>query len=699
MEAVIPPKNEAAIDVEAQSVVRRRRSTGWRRHGHLFIAVSVVFVIAVAGTTTSAGKETISALFAATPNVPAAVAAAAISVRSSFFGHAEAIREMNVPTKLRGYMSTLSEGMMSHWDANSIYAYLPKIQTIHLVVMPRIPQISTTNFLHGHFNMMKETTKSSSHAILTFSAESAELAWETSESLLQHLSSALTESQLIVEESKDENAFVKAIEGITIHLRGKRRDEHNQIEEEPRKRERASNRRDSLKKAAKNAGQRERGKRRLSVQDENLVNSSSVDSANGGRGVSLLRGLVSKISSSPIASLLLAFSCVAVLAAIFVSNQIMESMRRRRRESPLEGRSIILDEDEAEIVEFYEKEMESGALFAYRDIHGDEEDDPSDHDCMLNIDSEQELRYDEKACFSTPEGACDVRPNPKQFGFTRHDSRDSHCDSYYSRVLQDIETLTYNEDHIGLVNEGSYHDECQNGVLNDHSHMEFSCNNFASEDVVSGLHQSSHQTTLPPAQTSVEDTVEHDKGHFQEDVTGYESRSSSVSSLTNEEHMESEMGSTPLHCAININKNQQDDTQPLYGVSNNYSPPTWIYGQEDRVSTSQLTPTRSNVCRERKPSNHIIGAQRRVSFSPEVKIHFTPLEVKSVVLPMSSIEVRKRKNNEKSLYLMLLAVGIAIAMASFFPSNGFELLSSVIKKGCEGFYNPDETSPPWSLEL
>jgi hypothetical protein len=88
----------------------------------------------------------------------------------------------------------------------------------------------------------------------------------------------------------------------------------------------------------------------------------------------------------------------------------------------------VLDEEEAEIVEFYEKEMETGIPFL-------EHTQPAD-DCRDDDDDDTSSNDKQK------HGQCFARSSSSDSFLARHDisgeARVSACDSYYSRVLHDI---------------------------------------------------------------------------------------------------------------------------------------------------------------------------------------------------------------------------------------------------------------------
>jgi hypothetical protein len=135
---------------------------------------------------------------------------------------------------------------------------------------------------------------------------------------------------------------------------------------------------------------------------------------------------VSTISSSPIATAILTLCGVAVL---IVSVVMTPDNRRLRRLADLhENRTIVLDEEEAEIVEFYEKEMETGIPFL-------EHTQPAD-DCRDDDDDDTSSNDKQK------HGQCFARSSSSDSFLARHDisgeARVSACDSYYSRVLHDI---------------------------------------------------------------------------------------------------------------------------------------------------------------------------------------------------------------------------------------------------------------------
>lgn len=135
---------------------------------------------------------------------------------------------------------------------------------------------------------------------------------------------------------------------------------------------------------------------------------------------------VSTISGSPIATAILTLCGVAVL---IVSVVMTPDNRRLRRLADLhENRTIVLDEEEAEILEFYEKEMVTGIPFFENTQPADDCRDGGDDDTSSNDKQKQ--------------GQCFARSSLSDTFLARHDisgeARVSACDSYYSRVLHDI---------------------------------------------------------------------------------------------------------------------------------------------------------------------------------------------------------------------------------------------------------------------
>ena len=663
--------------------VPQRRHHGLRKLGCFVAAISALILISIGYSGTPATATTLKGTMA---DVATLMASKIASAKTTFTNHAMPARDMKLAINLESYRSML------------VALKLPNINM--LPTIPKMAQLQlhlpSMNTLHG-LKSVKSTAKTSSHAILAFTAESAELAWEKSESLLQHLSSSLTENHNngnAIEEQKDDNVFTKALEGIALHLRG-RKDENGSkksLETRDAKKEGGSVRKEQQQKKESNRRERqvERGNRRLSVQEDKVPVDSSSHLKDGGNTWTWSF----KFLSNSLATTLLVFCGVAFLVASFVSNQI-RSTRSRRGERPLEGRSIILDEEEAEIVEFYEKEMESGTLFAYDNGQDEGGDDDDNLHTSKNVEGANHVQNEVLWARKPEHHSCDVN-SP-----SRHDSRES---SYYSRLLQDIGTLTCDDDENELVEEHIYREECPYGLLNEECTPEGG--NIDNQDAGESDVNQVYGATSPTAPLSAMDSIEvHDDEPFQPHSP---SSSSSISSLTTE-HMDCDIESAQQYFSRSLEGRQEEtrlvhsqESSSLLLCSSSMKMTPSLTESEERVSSTIITPTRSNVSRDRRRSSSmdITSIKRQVSFSPEVKVNAPPAVKQGGRPSLSAQEQNTMSASEKYLYIMIFTVAIAIAVVSIIPianPKSFDCITSVVAKACSTIYNPSKSS--WSVEL
>ena len=312
----------------------------------------------------------------------------------------------------------------------------------------------------------------------------------------------------------------------------------------------------------------------------------------------------STISNSPLAAAVLIFCGIAFLIAS-VAMASDDSRRLRRLANSHENRTIVLDEEEAEIVEFYEKEMESGMMQSFPFL----EDDCHVDDCREDDAGEEQKRSQSF-----------IRRPSSDSSLNRHlsgdrEARVSQCDSYYSRVLQDITSFDEGGDDPEDEEDSSL-DEIGETCQDERDEGESSPRDEAEEVAAEPgpcLVKENEQLKAP---TQAQDSDEDADAESSSSPTSSES---SISSLTSEMYADIES-----------------------------PPPQQPQELGEILSSSNATSS---------PSRTITRKRRSVSFSPQVKVREIPRQVNS---EMSS--------SEKYLYLMLFTVAIVITFCSLLPA-------------------------------
>ena len=357
------------------------------------------------------------------------------------------------------------------------------------------------------------------------SAEGADMEWEKSESLLRQLHNAEASNKKGGggRGGNNNNVFYRTLEGLEGMF---------------------------------NLGNKKEGRRHLKATiNEEKWDSLRIPSSQEVK--KFVSDSVSTISSSPIATAILTLCGVAVL---IVSVVMTPDNRRLRRLADLhENRTIVLDEEEAEIVEFYEKEMETGIPFLEHTNPADDCRDDDDNDTSSNDNQKQ--------------GQCFARSSSSDSFLARHDI--SACDSYYSRVLQDI---------------GSF-DELEEGPQNA-LHEESS---ESSPESVADLAMEDDQLKPSDKEEQEQDQEQKETKNQEDDrPSSPTSPSSSISSLTSEVYADIE---------------SQSSLQP---------------GDDNVTNMNPRGGLKRRRSVERKSK-----ASRRVSFSPEVKVREIPRQTNS----------------------------------------------------------------------
>ncbi|KAK1737286.1 hypothetical protein QTG54_012153 [Skeletonema marinoi] len=339
------------------------------------------------------------------------------------------------------------------------------------------------------------------------------------------------------------------------------------------------------------------GHRRLkAIENEELQTPSNQDL---GR---MFFDIQSTISNSPIAAAVLIFCGIAFLIAS-VAMASDDSRRLRRLANSHENRTIVLDEEEAEIVEFYEKEMESGMMQSFPFL----EDDCHIDDCREDDAGEEQKRSQSF-----------IRRPSSDSSLNRHlsgETRVSQCDSYYSRVLQDITSFDEGGDDPE-DEEDSCLDEIGEPCQDEREEGESSPRDEAEEVAAEPDARLAKEDEQLKAPTHAQNSDEDADADCSSSPTSSES---SISSLTSEMYADIE------------------------------SPPPQQPQELGQISSSSNATS--------SPSRTITRKRRSVSFSPQVKVREIPRQVNS---EMSS--------SEKYLYLMLFTVAIVITFCSLLPA-------------------------------
>eukprot|EP00984_Skeletonema_dohrnii_P013799 scaffold5751_cov115-Skeletonema_dohrnii-CCMP3373.AAC.4 len=290
--------------------------------------------------------------------------------------------------------------------------------------------------------------------------------------------------------------------------------------------------------------------------------------------------ILSTISNSPLAAAVLIFCGIAFLIAS-VAMASDDSRRLRRLANSHENRTIVLDEEEAEIVEFYEKEMESGMMQSFPFL----EDDCHIDDCREDDAGEEQKRSQSF-----------IRRPSSDSSLNRHlsaEARVSQNDSYYSRVLQDIISFDEGEDDPEDEEDSSVNEIGEN--RQDEREESESCPRDEAEEVAAEpdacLVKEDEQLKAP---TQVQNSDEDSDADCSSSPTSSES---SISSLTSEMYADIE------------------------------SPPPQ---QPQELGEILSSPNATS-----SPSRTITRKRRSVSFSPQVKVREIPRQVNS---EMSSSE-------------------------------------------------------------
>eukprot|EP00579_Thalassiosira_antarctica_P031410 CAMPEP_0202029024 /NCGR_PEP_ID=MMETSP0905-20130828/63757_1 /ASSEMBLY_ACC=CAM_ASM_000554 /TAXON_ID=420261 /ORGANISM="Thalassiosira antarctica, Strain CCMP982" /LENGTH=827 /DNA_ID=CAMNT_0048592761 /DNA_START=118 /DNA_END=2602 /DNA_ORIENTATION=- len=334
--------------------------------------------------------------------------------------------------------------------------YYPALQESLSTTLQSVPRLSR--------EVLEGTKATAASMKILFTAESAELAWEKSENAFHQLRH---HSVTPLDEEPRENMLGRALEGLEGIFHMRRRGANNSSEG----RRGNGNKSNNLRKEGRNNKQQQRNMkkeasrdRRNAKADNNQATdpSSILSTKQEGEEQQSNNGWMSLLSNSPLAAPLLAFCGIVFLVASLIMNLDYRRLHRGRN-------TIILDEKEAEIVEFYER-VECGTLQTIpflQDVKEGAEEHP-----IKRSSSERWMMNSERNLPETSLTRQHHRSSSDSSLMRHHvihpgaEMRENQCDLYYSRVL---ETLNYedDDDEVDLVEEqeqmddGGDDQECQ----------------------------------------------------------------------------------------------------------------------------------------------------------------------------------------------------------------------------------------------
>jgi len=549
--------------------------------------------------------------------------------------------------------------------------YYPALQESLSTTLQSVPRLSR--------EVLEGTKATAASMKILFTAESAELAWEKSENAFHQLRH---HSVTPLDEEPRENMLGRALEGLEGIFHMRRRGANNSSEG----RRGNGNKSNNLRKEGRNNKQQQRNMkkeasrdRRNAKADNNQATdpSSILSTKQEGEEQQSNNGWMSLLSNSPLAAPLLAFCGIVFLVASLIMNLDYRRLHRGRN-------TIILDEKEAEIVEFYER-VECGTLQTIpflQDVKEGAEEHP-----IKRSSSERWMMNSERNLPETSLTRQHHRSSSDSSLMRHHvihpgaEMRENQCDLYYSRVL---ETLNYedDDDEVDLVEEqeqmddGGDDQECQITILENIVPL----TNQKGDDLESEKDGEKADCTHLEEAGNGSDT-ECFESAPSEEVQEKESQlrcpqsppssSSSISSLTSEGYdVEAPFGGENCH---------QDDSLKVHNVTEASSPlhvsttivmpgPEEVVSRNlamsdfsDYVSSTGATPQRSNLYHDRCQSliENEHKLRRRVSFSPEVEIREIPTREE----PLKA----NHEQHESYLYIMLFTVAIAIIVFSLMP--------------------------------
>jgi len=368
-----------------------------------------------------------------------------------------------------------------------------------------------------------------------------------------------------------------------------------------------------------------RKERRMKAAESGGRDNDTVHAEGGEQQQQLLRSLsnwMHALTNSPLAAPLVAFFGIIFLIASYAMKQ------------PDRRRNIILDENEAEIIEFYERELECGTLQTI----------PFLQDVKLGAEEHSPLRRQGSS------GGLERKVSDSSLTNLRHSVSDpaiqeSQCDLYYSRVL---ETLHYDDDDDkGIEGDGKEEEEEA-----DQQATEAECDD-QEECQITLLENISSLTEDDSVESAVAaDDEDQDQPVMLEDTdedTCFKSAQS---------HLRQECPQSPQ----SANSSISSLTLEGYDIEAP-SPSASVQPLPTPTDSAPTTPLRSNRFQDRQPSCLVEGEtklSKRVSFSSNIKVN---------EIPRQSHQHDDDTSSEMYLYVMLFLVAIAIVVFSCMPTN------------------------------
>lgn len=334
-----------------------------------------------------------------------------------------------------------------------------------------------------------------------------------------------------------------------------------------------------------------------------------------------------------------------------------------------EGRGIIFDEEEAEILEFYEKEFKAGCFDAMFTFDAE--------DSNFHLDQREKDHLNEnRECNSRFQTDCSTNARNRILG-----------DLYYSRVLQDIEVLGCQQVATCEQDEPSPH-FIRRPVLCPDMPMRLNC--IHTQNVTLNSNQEPFKQDM--------DYYEYNKEH--KHTQSESSSTSSISSVTFDVYADNIDSS--VSCSTNDPRvgHYPHSSALVVPVSRDLPSPAMIDSarsvslsrSKNAISETAHAQVIENKCRERKrrmDSKIKCNQQleRRVSFNPEVSIKLIPRRQEDVV------------SSGNYLYFMLFTVGTVTAV--FFLLSTHPSLSSISSMTSEKIIHRADylLSSQWDVEL
>ncbi len=410
------------------------------------------------------------------------------------------------------------------------------------------------------------------------------------------------------------------------------------------------------------------------------------------------------------------------LALDYSSNKISNRRRRRRSSSSSSNCRIILDENEAEIVEFYEKEFTSLQTIPFLqddDEHHhnvvvvaksstaevDDEDTqvPHQHQHLLLDSPTRHINYKPLEHHRSASDSSLMRHHPPRRG---SETRQSHGDVYYSMVLQ---TLIHDEDIIcdEALHLSEVEDKNDDGGGGGDEKEDYIGQTVLVENVSSLTEEEEYQEAVNVDVASYvaelnnydvddddDDSASFKSSQSEEEIASQEhpcddqhrlpqsptSSHSSMSSLTSDGYdIEAACGSMRVHkeASMKHTSGTHDDsttTTRLAQVSRRFALTAAMDSDQEDVwpTASVPTPPRGDLRRERRHLNDLAKStyseptkqlSRRVSFCKEVKVRRIPWT------QSTKQQCHEISSSECYLYFMLLTLAIVIGIFSLMPAN------------------------------